>query len=110
MITAALPARWSSPAAMAISLPKLRQNDSAVTRGSAALSSRATCSVRVAGAVVDEDDFEVLDARQRRDEAFEQGAQIVALVEHGDDDRKLRRVMCFVRHLFRSQGVLGSQV
>ncbi len=45
MITAPRPRAASTPAAMAISLPKLRENDRAVMRGSAAFSSRATSSV-----------------------------------------------------------------
>ena len=45
MMTAASPCAWSSPAAMAISLPKLREKETAVSRASAALTRRKTFSV-----------------------------------------------------------------
>ena len=45
MITTASPCAWSRPAAIAISLPKLRLNETAPMRGSRALKALITASV-----------------------------------------------------------------
>ena len=92
MMTTASPRAWSSPAAMAISLPKLRLKDTAPMRGSAALAARMRVERFVAAAVVDEDDLPMRrDPLEDRDQALAQRGDIRALVEDGDDDAEFGR-------------------
>ena len=92
MMTAPRPRAASTPAAMAISLPKLREKEMARTRESSALSAaQHVASSRRREPSSMNDDFETLDAGQRRNEPRDERTQVFALVEHRNDDRELRR-------------------
>ena len=87
MITTARPRAWSSPAAIAISLPKLRLNDTAPIRGSAALRARIAEKRIVLAAVIDEHDLPGRgDPLEDRHQPIAQGLDVGAFVEDRDDD------------------------
>ena len=77
------------PAAMAISLPKLRLSEIALKRGSWACSGLELGERAVGRAVIDEDDLPVeAEALQHRPQPGEQRLEPALLVEHGHNHRE----------------------
>ena len=97
MMTTASPRTWSSPAAIATSLPKLRLNETAPMRGS-------PCALRldqrqriVPAAVVDEDDLpDRRDAVEHRDEPSAERLDVLALVVDRNNDAEFWRRQAIV--------------